>query len=81
MFKHRGQGDALALTLDELLTDCRALCFDECNVHDIGDAMLISQLFKALFGRGVLVLVTSKAAPLPSPSTTWWTYSTTGTSN
>lgn len=41
MFKHRGQGDALALTLDELLTDCRVLCFDECHVHDIGDAMLI----------------------------------------
>lgn len=70
MFKHRGQDDALALTLDELLTDCRVLCFDEFHVHDIGDAMLISRLFKALFGRGVLVLVTSNYAPqdlLPNP--------------
>jgi len=70
MFKHRDQDDALAVTLDELLTDCRVLCFDEFHVHDIGDAMLITRLFKALFERGVLVLVTSNYAPqglLPNP--------------
>ncbi|UII69475.1 cell division protein ZapE [Pseudomonas sp. HN11] len=70
MFTHREQNDALAVTLDELLTDCRVLCFDEFHVHDIGDAMLITRLFKALFERGVLVLVTSNYAPqglLPNP--------------
>ena len=70
MFKHREQDDALAVTLDELLAGCRVLCFDEFHVHDIGDAMLISRLFKALFQRGVLVLVTSNYAPeglLPNP--------------
>lgn len=70
MFKHREQDDALAVTLDERLTDCRVLCFDEFHVHDIGDAMLITRLFKALFERGVLVLVTSNYAPqglLPNP--------------
>ncbi len=53
-----------------LLEDCRVLCFDEFHVHDIGDAMLITRLFKALFERGVLVLVTSNYAPaglLPNP--------------
>ena len=59
MFQHREHDDALGVTLDELLAGCRVLCFDELNVHDIGDAMLISRLFKALFERGVLVLVTS----------------------
>lgn len=70
MFRHREQDDALAMALDELLSGCRVLCFDEFHVHDIGDAMLISRLFKALFQRGVLVLVTSNYAPeglLPNP--------------
>lgn len=70
MFRHRQQPDALAVTLDELLEDCRVLCFDEFHVHDIGDAMLITRLFKALFERGVVVLVTSNYPPeglLPNP--------------
>ncbi|MFB3303174.1 cell division protein ZapE [Pseudomonas sp. AMR01] len=70
MFKHSHQDDALGVTLDELLAGCRVLCFDEFHVHDIGDAMLISRLFQALFKRGVLVLVTSNYPPeglLPNP--------------
>ena len=70
MFQHREHTDALAVTLDELLAGCRVLCFDEFHVHDIGDAMLISRLFKALFQRGIWVLVTSNYPPeglLPNP--------------
>ncbi len=70
MFRHREAPDALGQTLDELLKDCRLLCFDEFHVHDIGDAMLINRLFKALFQRGVLLLVTSNYPPeglLPNP--------------
>ncbi|MBY8944878.1 cell division protein ZapE [Pseudomonas sp. SH10-3B] len=70
MFTHQAAHDALAVTLDELLDGCRVLCFDEFHVHDIGDAMLITRLFKALFQRGVWVLVTSNYAPeglLPNP--------------
>lgn len=70
MFSHREHPDALAATLDELLSDCRVLCFDEFHVHDIGDAMLITRLFKALFRRGILLLVTSNYPPeglLPNP--------------
>lgn len=70
MFAHRQHADALGTTLNELLQNCRVLCFDEFHVHDIGDAMLISRLFKALFRRGVLVLVTSNYPPeglLPNP--------------
>lgn len=70
MFLHREHDDALRVTLDELLAGCRVLCFDEFHVHDIGDAMLITRLFKALFQRGILVLVTSNYPPqglLPNP--------------
>nr|WP_157712618.1 cell division protein ZapE [Pseudomonas sp. PB120] len=70
MFNHRDQPEALSTTLDELLRDCRVLCFDEFHVHDIGDAMLITRLFKALFRRGILLLVTSNYPPeglLPNP--------------
>lgn len=70
MFEHRHQDDALGYTLDQLLQRCQVLCFDEFHVHDIGDAMLITRLFQALFARRIFVLVTSNYAPeglLPNP--------------
>ena len=70
MFRLRDRQDPLAATLDELLDDCRLLCFDEFHVHDIGDAMLIARLFKALFERNICLLVTSNYSPeglLPNP--------------
>ena len=70
MFRHRAEHDPLETTLDELLEGCRLLCFDEFHVHDIGDAMLITRLFKALFARGILLVVTSNYPPeglLPNP--------------
>ncbi len=70
MFDHRHQDDALACTLDELLGTCQVLCFDEFHVHDIGDAMLITRLFQALFARRIFLLVTSNYTPeglLPNP--------------
>nr|WP_285861137.1 cell division protein ZapE [Pseudomonas sp. BGr12]MDL2419927.1 cell division protein ZapE [Pseudomonas sp. BGr12] len=70
MHEHRHQDDALAHSLDELLEGCQVLCFDEFHVHDIGDAMLITRLFQALFARRIFLLVTSNYAPeglLPNP--------------
>ncbi|WP_194790621.1 cell division protein ZapE [Pseudomonas sp. UFMG81] len=70
MHRHRAQADALGATLDELLGEVRVLCFDEFHVHDIGDAMLLTRLFNALFERGIFLLVTSNYAPeglLPNP--------------
>ncbi|MDH0647397.1 cell division protein ZapE [Pseudomonas sp. GD03858] len=70
MHRHRSLDDALGTTLEQLLGDCRVLCFDEFHVHDIGDAMLLTRLFDALFARGVMLLVTSNYAPeslLPNP--------------
>jgi len=63
MHQHRLLDDALGATLDALLGDCLVLCFDEFHVHDIGDAMLLTRLFNALFARGIFVLLTSNYAP------------------
>ena len=70
IFTHREQTDAMELSVDHLLDGCRVLCFDEFHVHDIGDAMLITRLFQALFRRSILLLVTSNYPPeglLPNP--------------
>ena len=60
---HRRQREPLKLVAAEIASRSRVLCLDEFVIIDIGDAMIMAGLLRALFADGVVLVTTSNAAP------------------
>ena len=62
-FGHTKGDDPVPPLADMILRQSTLLCFDELQVTDIADAMILGRLFDALFQRGVTLVSTSNRPP------------------
>ena len=55
--------DSVLLVAKDLASSAKLLCFDEMEIKDIADAMILSRLFQIMFDEGVILVTTSNQHP------------------
>ena len=61
--RQTGVDDAILPVAESIAADTRLLSFDEMQITDITDAMIVGRLFEKLFEDGVAVITTSNRVP------------------